>query len=591
MTNKKACHILLKGMRWMPTSAFKHPLFLILAAFFVVFALFGSSQAIYAMGEITVEANILNVRSGPGLDYKVIGQISNSETYRVLEEKNSWYKIRINSDQDGWVASWLVQIEKTTGSIKQVESTVNPLNVRSGPGTSFQVITQVRPEQTFPFVKEEGDWIQIELNDQEKGWVAKWLIKIKEADVKEVSQVRETATVQVPILNVRSGPNTSYSVIGKLTSGEKIEIIEVKQGWYKISFNLGDGWVASDYVDEKGTASEAPTSESPDKKKVKVSATILNVRSSSSLDADVIDKLSQGDVIEVIRQDGEWFEISYQGKQGWVANWLVEEVNHSLISQPTITILNAGTNLRSGPGLDFGVVSRVDQGDTFAVIGTEGEWFQIVLDDGKTAFVAGWIVSAEGVPNVERQTIQTYLKGKKIVIDPGHGGKDNGATGSHFKTIEKVVNLQLSSLLKAKFEAAGSTVAMTRTSDRFVSLQNRVDLSINEKSDIFLSIHHNTHHNTKINGTITYFYTDKEDRKLANLIQGELIKNNGLNDLKARKGNFFVLRENPRLGVLIELGFLTNYNDELTIRQNKFQENSANGILHGVAKYFKDKEA
>jgi N-acetylmuramoyl-L-alanine amidase len=591
MTNRKHVIFLLKGMRLMSTSAFKQPLFLILAALFVVFVLFGSSPAVYAMGEITVEANILNVRSGPGLDYKVVGQISKSETYQVLEEKNSWYKVRLNNDQDGWVASWLVQIEKETGSIKQVESTVNPLNVRSGPGTSFQVITQVRPEQTFPFVKEEGDWIQIELNDKEKGWVAKWLITFKEADVKEVSQVRKTATVQVPILNVRSGPDTSNSVIGKLTSGEKIEIIEIKKGWYKISFNQGEGWVASDFVNQTGSSTKVPTSGSPNQQKVKVSATILNVRSSSSLNADVIDKLSQGEVIDVIRQDGEWLEVSYQGKQGWIANWLVEEVNHSLINQPKITILNEGTNTRSGPGLDFGVVSRVNQGDTFDVIGTEGEWFQIALDDGKTAYVAGWIVSAEGVPNVERQTINTYLKGKKIVIDPGHGGKDNGATGSHFKTIEKVVNLQLSSLLKAKFEAAGSTVAMTRTSDRFVSLQNRVDISINEKSDIFLSIHHNTHHNTNINGTITYFYTDKEDRKLANIIQGELIKNNGLNDLKARKGNFFVLRENPRLGVLIELGFLTNYNDELTIRQNKFQENSANGILHGVAKYFKDKEA
>lgn len=500
----------------MSTLSFKHPLFLTLAIIFAGFSLFGLPPSAQAMGEVTVEANILNVRSGPGLDYKVIGQISNSETYHAVEEKNNWYKIRLKDDQEGWVASWLVQFEKTTGSIKQVESTVNPLNVRSGPGLSFQVITQIKPKQTFPFIKEEGDWIQIQLNDQEKGWVAKWLIEIKNADVKKASQVRQPATVQ---------------------------------------------------------------------------ASILNVRSSSSLDADIIDKLAQGDIVEVIGRDGEWLEISYQGKQGWVASWLVKETNQSLTNEPKITILNEGTNLRSGPGLKYQVVSRGNQGDTFDVVGTKGEWFQIVLADGRTAYVAGWIVSAEGVPNVERQTIYTYLKGKRIVIDPGHGGKDSGATGSYFNTIEKVVNLQISNLLKAKFEAAGSSVAMTRTSDRFVSLQQRIDLSINEKSDIFLSIHHNTHDNSKINGTITYFHTNGDDRKLANIIQSELIKNNGLNDLKARKGNFFVLRENPQLGVLVELGFLSNYNDELTIRQSKFQENSANGILHGVAKYFKEEEA
>jgi N-acetylmuramoyl-L-alanine amidase len=556
--------------------------------------LFGLPSVTTAMGEITVEANILNVRSGPGLDHKVMGQISKSEAYQVLEEKNNWYKIRLGSDEEGWVASWLVQFKATSGSIKQVEATVNPLNVRSGPGTSFQVMTQIRPEQSFPLTKEEGDWVQIQLNDVENGWVAKWLVQIKDVDLKQVSQVSQIATVKASILNIRSGPDTSYSIIGKLESGEKVKIIEINQGWYKISFENDHGWVAGDYVDEAGPSLSTTTSTQPSetqtKKTVQVSATILNVRSSFSLEADVIDQLTQNDLVEVIQKNGEWYEISYQGEKGWVASWLVEEVDHQLSNRPTITILTEGTNLRAGPGLDYEVVSRGNQGNTYDVIGTEGKWFQIVLNDGEKAYVAGWVVSAEGIANVERQTIHEYLKGKVIVIDPGHGGKDSGAMGSHFNTIEKVVNLQVSNLLKAKFEAAGSTVVMSRASDRFISLQTRVDISINKKADVFLSIHHNTNKDSRINGTITYFYSNGNDRKLATIIQSELIKNSGLNDLKARRGNFFVLRENPQLAVLIELGFLSNYNDELTMRQSKFQENSATGIFHGVAKYFKEKE-
>lgn len=556
--------------------------------------LLGAPSISWAMGEITVNTNILNVRSGPGLDQEVIGQINKSEKYKVIEEQNSWYKIKLVDNKEGWVASWLVQFQQHSGSIKQVEALANPLNVRSGPGASYQVITQIHPEQTFPWLKEEGDWTQIQLNENENGWVATWLVKHKDGDPAGVSQVRQVATVQATILNVRSGPDASYTILGKLSNGEKIEVIEIKQGWYKISFGGKEGWVAGDFINQAGSSdsTKAPSTpaEKPANKVVQVSTPVLNVRSSSSLDASIVGKLNQGDTIEVIEQKGDWLKITLQEREGWIANWLVKEVNHQLSNQPKITILNQGTNLRKGPGTTFATVSRANQGETYDVISTEGDWFQILLSDGTKAYVAGWIVSAEGVRNVERQTIHQLLKNKKIVIDPGHGGKDHGATGSHFKTLEKVVNLQVSNLIKSKFEASGAKVLMTRTSDRFISLQQRVDLSINEKADVFLSIHHNTHSDSRINGTITYFFSDGEERRLANSIQKELIKNNGLQDLKARKGNFFVLRENSRPSILIELGFLTNYNDEFSILQNKFQENSANGILQGVALYFKEKE-
>lgn len=581
-------------MRMMSISSHQQRLFLAMCIILASCALLGEPSIVSAMGDITVNADTLNVRSGPGLDQEIIGQIHKTEKYKVLEEQNNWYKIKTQNDKEGWVASWLVQFQTHSGSIKQIEALANPLNVRSGPGTSFQVMTQIRPEQTFPWLKEEGDWTQIQLNDQDKGWVATWLIKQKDGDFTEVSQIRQVATVQASILNVRSGPNTSHAILGKLSKGDRIEVLEIKQGWYKLSFEGKEGWVASDFVDQSpppDSSEAAPKpAEAPTKKMVQVSTPVLNVRSSSSLDADIIGKLRLGDTIEVLEQKTDWFKVSTTEGEGWIANWLVKEVNQQLSNQPKITILNQGTNLRKGPGTTFSIVSRANQGETYDVIATEGEWFQILLTDGTKAYVAGWIVSAEGVPNVERQTIHQHLKDKKIVIDPGHGGKDHGSTGSHFKTLEKVVNLQVSNLLKAKFEASGAKVFMTRTSDRFITLQQRIDLSISEKVDAFLSIHHNTNSNSRINGTITYFYSNGEDRKLANLVQKEVVKNNGLQDLKARKGNFFVLRENPRPSILIELGFLTNYNDELTIRQNRFQENSANGILQGVALYFKENE-
>jgi N-acetylmuramoyl-L-alanine amidase len=545
-----------------------------------------------AIGELTVNPTTLNVRAGAGLEHKVIGQISQGEAYQILKEKNNWYQIKLKNNENGWVASWLVEFSSASGSTRLVEAKVNGLNVRSGPSTSFQTITQIHSEQTFPFIKAEGDWVQIKLNKDEKGWVASWLVTIEKGQQEQATKVHEKATVQATVLNVRSGPDTSFNTIGKLYKGEGIDILEVKDGWYKIGLKQNFGWVAGDYIDQS-VADESKTIDETSKgkkKQVQVATSTLNVRSSSALDSDVMDQLSKGALVDVIGEDGDWLEISHNGKKGWIAKWLVTDVTLQVTNQPKVTILNDGTNLRNGPATSFGIVTRANQGDSFNVVATEGDWFQVLLEDGSKAYIAGWIVSTEGLPSVERQGLTKYLKGRKIVIDSGHGGKDSGASGSHFNTLEKIVNLEVSNLLKSKFEAAGAQVVMTRTSNRFLTLQQRVDVSILEKADVFLSIHHNTNDNPKINGTITYFFSNGEDRKLANVVQQELVKSNGLKDLKARKGNFFVLRENPQLSILIELGFLTNYNDELTIRTNKFKENSSTGILHGVAKYFKDKE-
>lgn len=393
--------------------------------------------------------------------------------------------------------------------------------------------------------------------------------------------------IGVNTLNVRSGPGLEYEQIEQVHFGEKYAYLEERDSWYKISLPSGkEGWIAAWLVEveEKTT------------KQVKVNVETLNMRAKPGLDADIIGKLSKDTVLDVVAEQNDWLQINYQGQQGWVANWLVTSL-HPLPNTETsptteqsqkITVLNNGTNLREGPGTNFPVIGRANQGDSFQVLKTEGDWFQIALSNGKTAYIAGWIVSVEGADPVLKNSIDTYLQGKKIVIDPGHGGKDDGATGSHFNTPEKVVNLQFALLLKQKLEAVGAKVVLTRDADYFIPLEQRVKISINEWADAFISIHHNTHPNANTNGTITYYYSN-EDRRLASFIQTQVVKYGGLANLNARHGNYFVLRENPRPSVLLELGFLSNYHDEATIRTLQFQESAADGVIYGLAQYFQEK--
>ena len=485
-----------------------------------------------ANNNAVVKVDILNVRSGPGLNFKITQQIKKGETYPILDEKESWAKIKINSEE-GWVANWLVdkQIQSTSSTSTPssttsspnkltIESNVPSLNVRSGPSTSFAILQKIDPGTKYLVTQQEGEWLQIQLNEDKKGWVANWLVTLSNDVPSKETLVKNLVTVQVDILNVRANPSTDSAILGKLHKGDQAEVLDIKDGWYQIDYKGQKGWIASQFAtQDKGAIPSSPTP--------------------------------------------------------------------NLANQPMVTILNPGTNLREGPSLNQKVVARANTGDQFPIIETFGDWYHIQLANGQKAYVAGWIVSVNGLSKEIKRGIEKILENKVIIVDAGHGGIDHGATGKFFNSIEKNLNLDVAKRLEQKLKAAGARVIMTRTGDSKISLQGRVDIGIIHYADAFISVHHNTNASSQVSGTITYFYNEA-DKELAIAVQKHLVKSNGLKDLKARYGNYFVLRENPKKSILVELAFLTNYNDELKANQNKFQENSAEGIFQGVLAYFEE---
>lgn len=569
-------------------------LFLILSGFIPF------PQEIASADTVSTKVSNLNVRSGPGLNFEVIGQIKQGKEYNIISEEESWVQIDLGG-KTGWVANWLVNrnasdIKQNERGIEVIQSKVEILNVRSGPSTGFPVIEKISPGKEYPLLEKKGDWSKIQLPDNKTGWVANWLVHISKRSEKLDSSFKtgNNAVIQAEVLNVRSGPSTSYEKIGQITKGSEIEILEVKEGWFKFSFNGKEGWIAGEFAKQYDQGEETIENTSDTNQTgenqgllVEVNSATLNLRSDPSLESDILTQLNQGTQAILLKKDGDWSKIKLSdGTTGWVASWLIKEVHTQISNQPTVKILNPGTNLRAGPSTKHEIVAKADEGEIFPIINTVNDWFQIQLKNGQTAYVAGWIVSAHGVPGITKPNLTNSLNGKVIVVDAGHGGKDQGAEGVGKKTKEKTLNLEVAEILAAKLEAAGAKVIMTRTDDSYITLERRVAIAVKATADAFISIHHNTYKNSSMNGTITFYYSKSKDMKLAELIQSELTKRNGLRDLGVRFGNYYVLRENPRTSVLVELGFLTNAKEELVLRSDRFQENSAEGIFQGILKYF-----
>ena len=193
----------------------------------------------------------------------------------------------------------------------------------------------------------------------------------------------------------------------------------------------------------------------------------------------------------------------------------------------------------------------------------------------------------------------TALKGKKIVIDPGHGGNDAGAIGPT-GVMEKNVTLKVALELKRLLESEGAQVIMTRETDRTVSskgaqasdieeLGARVDVANRIKSDIFISIHADSFTRPEARGTTGYYYgksTSGRGQKLADSIRRNLVEQLGTPSRGTQPCNFFVVKHTDMPATLIELGFISNKDEEKLLDSKEGVRKAAQGILDGIEDYF-----
>lgn len=185
---------------------------------------------------------------------------------------------------------------------------------------------------------------------------------------------------------------------------------------------------------------------------------------------------------------------------------------------------------------------------------------------------------------------KNVLNGVKITLDPGHGGEEYGAIGC-LGNPEKDVNLQIALKLKDKLIQKGAKVFMTRESDDYVSLNDRVTFANKNSSDVFLSIHNNAVADNKasndITGTETYYFYP-QSKNLAKSLQDSITKGLASKDLGVKQESFAVVRNSQCLAVLLEIGFMIAPDDNAKLLDNDYQDKITNSIVEGLEKYFAD---
>lgn len=192
-------------------------------------------------------------------------------------------------------------------------------------------------------------------------------------------------------------------------------------------------------------------------------------------------------------------------------------------------------------------------------------------------------------PAAPRPAPSVNLTGKRIMIDPGHGGKDPGAwKGTRSRLPEKSIVLDIGNDLGRVLKNRGASVIATRTKDVFPSLEQRSNAADRYRVDLFVSIHADSApKNPAASGTEVYIQQGTAGNSLiaARCIVAA-IKKAGIECRGIQPKNLHVLREHSRPAILIECGFLTNSGDASRLNNDAYRTRLAAAIADGITDYF-----
>ncbi|MFZ5642018.1 MAG: N-acetylmuramoyl-L-alanine amidase [Bacillota bacterium] len=502
-----------------------------------------ASHEVKASTKVEVTGERVNIRSGPGTGNKIVGNADRGTVYKVQDKSGSWYKVALSSGA-GWIYGELVKLVKEETPIPPARpETINSsrgvvtgslVNIRSGPGTNYGVMSRAGQGERLPLLDKSGDWYKVSLQDGRQGWIVAWLLE-EDRDV---------------------SPGPPQGGSGNTSSGST-------------------GQIQPPPRDDSEKPAEKPAEQKPAEKPADTPSESGQEKYLKSVSA----RIEGTGTVLTIESDGA--EIQYSTTTLYNPDRLVIDIQG----------LKPGSVLESIT-LNSTLVDKIRVG----LFNSEPAVTRVVVDlKARMTYKRSLSSSGDRLKITIIPRGSRTIAGSKIVLDAGHGGSDPGAIGpSGLK--EKVVNLDITLKAAQILRSKGATVLLTRTGDTYIDLYERPEIANRNEADLFVSIHSNANPSRSHSGTSTYFLREPgegmEDVRIEGMYLARSIQASLLNELKREdkgvlQANFAVLTRSQVPAALAEVAFLSNYEEEKLLGTDQFRLKAAEAIVEGIENYLK----
>ncbi len=349
----------------------------------------------------TVTTDNLNIRSNPSIDSTVITQLAVSTRVEIFERKTvngvPWGRI-----EQGWINLNYVAIdgednipdptepEATTPPVSDPDDqdeepaagsgttgtiTASELNIREGAGSSYDVVGKYKKGDKVTILETKNGW-----GRTSKGWISMNYVETSGSTGSAGStSTTGTATITADALYIREGAGSSYDAVGKYHKGDKVTILETKNGWGKTD----KGWIYLEYVSgyNGSTGSTSTSGSASNFTGAGTVTTALNIREGAGSSYDKVGEYAEGTKVTILEAKNGWGKTD----KGWISLKYVKADSSSSSTTGktgTGTITASTLYIREGAGTSYDAVGSYKKGDTVTILETKDGW-------GKTD--KGWI--------------------------------------------------------------------------------------------------------------------------------------------------------------------------------------------------------
>ncbi|MFZ5632615.1 MAG: N-acetylmuramoyl-L-alanine amidase [Bacillota bacterium] len=211
------------------------------------------------------------------------------------------------------------------------------VNLRAAPTTASSIVGKAGQGESLEVLGKQGDWYRVKKNGV-TCWVAGWLVEIGQAappantgpEPGQTDPANDNKSYVVEVtgdnVNIRSGPGTSHTIIGRAGSGAKYSLLDKSGNWYKISINGGSGWIYGQFAKVSvDTVSRGPAGGTG---WAVINGSNVNIRSGPGTGYSVVSRANRGERLLLADKSSDWYKVVLDsGGTGWVVSWLVEVDN------------------------------------------------------------------------------------------------------------------------------------------------------------------------------------------------------------------------------------------------------------------------
>jgi N-acetylmuramoyl-L-alanine amidase len=587
----------------------------------LLFPTFANAENASFPVNMTAEKKV-DIRSGATSWYSIVKSLNIGQKVTVIDEfvnssGETWYRVDLGNAK-GWGLS--TQFSQSGSTPTSDYATVNNsnVNIRKGATTLYPIVGILQSGMKVKIIdtiKNSQSEIWYRIDSQGKiGWVSGKYLSLGSSSTSPQTDQKTVMTTAV----VRKGATTSYSSVGTLAKNQTVDILDIftnnqSEKWFRIKSGNLIGWVISTVFDTVPSVPDPQPQPEQPANPVQINKYVYAlknavIRRGASSNYAVTSSLNANEKLFATQELNGWLNVkTTTGKSGWILQSQTTQFSSKSLVSPTtykdgensylvwqkpinfsftysvnsanqLTLTNGITDVEL-PSFNVKGIKSVD------TVQTSGGQKSVIL-----TFEPGYTFTLRDYQNkVSIKVLPTGLLGKKIIIDPGHGGKDTGAIGPTGLR-EKDANLGTALLVKSELEKAGAIVTLTRATDIFLELSERTDIANLSDADAFISIHSDSYSTTST-GTTTYFnstvnFNGPRSRQLGQSVQQNLIDNLSTYNRGVKEQEFYVNRMNELPSILVEMAYISNPKEESLLRSNDFRQKVAIGITQGLQAYF-----